>query len=113
MRNSGLSRFWASAAAAAMTITAALVLGGATAYAQTMGEYGGTLGQAASFGSSTASSLPAPAAHMNPIGGANSTTTIEISGDDREARDGSNENADRDSRDPRDTYSGDDWSPAR
>jgi len=75
--------------AAAVIVMAAIASSNAPASAQTMGEYATTLGQSASFGESIAPSLPPPVAYSNPVSGANSTTTIEVTGDDRDGLDGS------------------------
>jgi hypothetical protein len=88
MRSCSLLKLWA-VGAAAVTVMAAIASSSAPASAQTMGEYATTLGQSASFGESIAPSLPPPAAYSNTVGDANSTTTIEVTGDDRDGLDGS------------------------
>jgi len=110
MRSISFIGLWAGSAV--LIMVAPIILGAAPVTAQTMGEYGATLGQSAGMGS-TASTLPAPAAYSNPVGGSGSTATVEVRSDDRDAEDTYGDRGDRDDRDSRDAKSGDEWSAVR
>jgi len=96
---------------AALIMTSPIVFGAAPARAQTMGEYGTTVGDAGTIGQSSAT-LPPPAVYTNPVGGGSngSTSTVEVNSDERRDDDTS---SDRDDHDSRHASSGDDWSEAR
>jgi hypothetical protein len=80
------------------------------ARAQTMGEYATTVGDAATVGAS-ASTLPPPAVHPNPIGNTSSTSAVVEVGN-HETREDDSTNY-RDDRDSNDANTGDEWSQSR
>jgi len=91
-----------------VSIAAALIFGAGVATAQTMGEYGTTLGDAASVAQGSGSTMQPPSVHPNPVGESSATTSIEVSNSTRED-DSYNDSRDDNSHD---THSGDDWTPA-
>ena len=94
-----------SAAGLTLLIGAALTFIPNRVGAQTMGEYGTVTAQAAGAGESAAR-LPAPAAHMNPIGSSGDSKTVQVGNEERE--DDSDRGAETNKN--ADDSAGDDWS---
>lgn len=110
MRSMRLGRLWA--VAAALGVIAPLTFGAARVHAQTMGEYGTTVGNAGTVATSS-STLQPPAVHPNPIGDGSSTSAVEVGNHATREDDSPNYRDDREDRDSGDAESGDEWSPSR